>query len=230
MRRAMMACGSMALSRVGNQIVHDRGGRSDVVRRDHAHRYNVVRARDDSVGGHRYHWIEVARCKRVAKVAEVVREEGLHQGEIGAQRGLHLMLTRSFYNQEKPELTELLCEELPGIFNWALDGLHQLRSRGRFLPPATSKEAIQALEDLASPVGAFMRDRCTIGPDLSVQAGDLYQAYRLWCDEHGRHAVNQQLLGRDLRAVRPEVRVRQLGEDRRRHYVGICLGTHATYA
>ena len=109
MRRAMMVCGSMALSRVGNRIVHDRGGRYDVVRRDHAHRYNVVRARDDSVGGHRYHWIEVARRKRVAKVAEVVREEGLHQGEIGAQRGLHLMLTRSFYNQEKPELTELLA-------------------------------------------------------------------------------------------------------------------------
>jgi putative DNA primase/helicase len=141
-----------------------------------------------------------------------------------ASRFIVLMLTNSFYGNENPRLTDELCEELPSIFNWALDGLARLRARGRFKPPATSREAIQALEDLASPVGAFLRDRCSVGPECSVEIATMYATYRTWCEDTGRHAVNQQLFGRDLRAVRPEVQVRQLGEDRRRHYVGIRIG------
>jgi putative DNA primase/helicase len=138
-----------------------------------------------------------------------------------ASRFVVLMLTASFYGKENPKLTEELCEEIAGIFNWSLEGLQRLREMGHFQPPATSRDAIQALEDLASPVGAFVRERCGVEPDLFIEIKDLYQQYRNWCEETGRHAVNQQLFGRDLRAVRPEIRVRQLGDDRRRHYVGI---------
>jgi putative DNA primase/helicase len=141
-----------------------------------------------------------------------------------ASRFIVLMLEQSFYDRENPGLTDELCEELPGIFNWALDGLQRLRERGRFKQPGASKDAIQELEDLSSPTGAFIRDRCVIGSGLTVSTADLYRTYRDWCEEHGRHAVNQQLFGRDLRAVRPEVRVRRLGSDRTRSYVGLGLG------
>ena len=147
-----------------------------------------------------------------------------------ASRFVVLMLEKSFYNRENPKLTEELTEELPAIFNWSLDGLQRLRGRGRFQSPATSREAIQELEDLASPVGAFMRDRCAVGADLSVAAADLYRAYRLWCEEHGRQAINQQLFGRDLRAVRPGIHRRRLGAERVPTYVGIGLATPATPA
>jgi putative DNA primase/helicase len=141
-----------------------------------------------------------------------------------ASRFIVLLLRHSFYDRENPALTDELCAELPGIFLWSLDGLQRLRARGRFQQPQASQDAIQELEDLSSPVGAFIRDRCGLGPERTVEAGELYRTYREWCEEHGRHAVNQQLFGRDLRAVRPEARIRQLGADRRRHYVGIGLG------
>jgi putative DNA primase/helicase len=141
-----------------------------------------------------------------------------------ASRFIVLLLQQSFYNKENPQLTEELCEELPGVFLWALDGLQRLRARGHFHPAATSRDAIQALEDLASPVGAFLRDRCTAGAVLVVEVGELYRAYQAWCEEHGQHRVNQQVFGRDVRAARPEVRLRQLGADRRRHYIGLGLG------
>jgi putative DNA primase/helicase len=140
-----------------------------------------------------------------------------------ASRFVVLMLDQSFYGRENPTLTEELSEELPAIFNWALDGLERLRKRGYFHTPASSRDTLQALEDLASPVGAFVWDKCGTGPDRSVEARLLYTGYRAWCEETGRHAVNQQVFGRDLRAVRPEIRVRQLGEERLRHYVGIGL-------
>ena len=49
----------------------------------------------------------------------------------------------------------------PLIFSWALDWLDRLNERGYFLNPASGKEAIQQLEDLSSPISAFIRDeRC----------------------------------------------------------------------
>lgn len=79
-----------------------------------------------------------------------------------ASRFVVFMLTRSFYGKENPTLTDELCSELPAIFNWALDGLQKLRARARFEQPAASKVAIK-LEDLASPVGAFIREMCKLG-------------------------------------------------------------------
>lgn len=141
-----------------------------------------------------------------------------------ASRFVVLLLQHSFYGKENPGLTDQLCEELPGIFLWALDGLQRLRERGHFKQPQSSKEAIREMEDLASPVGAFIRDKCSVGPDLTVQVAELYRAYRAWCEEHGRQAVNQQLFGRDLRAVRPGTDRRRMGTERVPTYVGIGLG------
>jgi putative DNA primase/helicase len=72
-----------------------------------------------------------------------------------ASRFIVFMLNKSFYGHENPALTEELCRELPGIFNWSLDGLQSLRARGRFEQPISSADAIREMEDLASPVGAF---------------------------------------------------------------------------
>lgn len=106
-----------------------------------------------------------------------------------------------------------------------MDGLQRLRARARFLQPQSSKEAIQDLEDLASPVGAFVRDRCQLGSGLTVETDALYKAYRQWCDDYGAGANNKSVFGRDLRAVRPEIKVRRLGAERDRAYIGIAMVT-----
>ena len=57
------------------------------------------------------------------------------------------MLHRSFYGRENPALTEQLCEELPGIFNWALWSPTSSRAR-EVLAATSSRDAFQELEDL----------------------------------------------------------------------------------
>jgi putative DNA primase/helicase len=133
----------------------------------------------------------------------------------------------SFYGRENAALTEQLCMELAGIFNWSLDGLQRLRERGRFEQPAVSADAIQRMEDLASPIGAFIRDRCRLGHDESVECETLYTAYRHWCDEKGQRAVSDATFGRDLHAARPETRRFRPGTTgpRPHHYAGISVAT-----
>ena len=142
-----------------------------------------------------------------------------------ASRFVVLMLDKSFYGQENPALTEELCTELPGIFNWSLDGLQKLRARGRFEQPTSSADAIREMEDLASPVGAFLRDKCRFRHDLEIAVEALYKAYRQWCEDNGRPASNSATFGRDLRAAKPGLKVVRHRPSRDRYYDGVDLGT-----
>ena len=66
-----------------------------------------------------------------------------------ASRFIVLTMRESFYGREDRSLTKRLIRELPGILNWALDGLDRLRERGHFEMPQSSTEAIRVIEDLA---------------------------------------------------------------------------------
>jgi len=138
-------------------------------------------------------------------------------------------------------LTDRLLEERPGILNWAIQGWRRLNERGYFVQPRASEEALRQLEDLASPINAFLRERCVVGPDRSVEAGALFAAWRTWCEETGRaHAGTIQTFGRDLRAAVPGLRTSQprVEGGRTRLYEGLALaedeqvtglaGTHGT--
>lgn len=144
-----------------------------------------------------------------------------------ASRFVTLVMNNTFYGREDPGLTATLLGELPGILNWALDGLEQLRADGHFTEPSSSADAVRELEDLASPVGAFIRDRCVLGAEHTVAFDDLYKAWRSWCEDHGRDRPGTaQTFGRDLRAAALGLKsTRPRGEDgeRFRAYAGIGL-------
>jgi putative DNA primase/helicase len=125
-------------------------------------------------------------------------------------RFLFLKLTESFYGREDTGLTERLTGELPGILLWAVEGSRRLRARGRFVQPAAGAEAVEELERLASPMLAFVADRCRVGPDERVPVDALYAAWRGWCVADGRTLpTTKTLFGRDLAAAVAGVRRRK---------------------
>jgi putative DNA primase/helicase len=143
-----------------------------------------------------------------------------------AGRMILLSLTQSWYGKEDIELTDRLLTELPGILLWAIDGWKRLRDRGHFLQPDSGRKFIDDLEDLSSPIGAFVREECVLGPECEEFVRDLFAAWRMWCESKGRKdAGNEQVFGRDLRAAVPSLDVRQPrdGGKRIRKYVGIRL-------
>jgi putative DNA primase/helicase len=123
-----------------------------------------------------------------------------------AHRFIVLVMKRSFLGEEDTHLTEELLTELPGILGWALDGLDRI-SRQPFTRPESSSEAILQLQDLVSPVAAFVRERCERGREHDIEARELYVEWKTWADDSGHHVTTAQTFGRDLRAVMPELRI-----------------------
>ncbi len=140
-----------------------------------------------------------------------------------AGRFMMLRLTESFYGKEDRSLTRILLAELPGILNWAIEGWLRLRERGAFVQPKQVEDVIQDMEDLSSPVGAFVRERCEVGSGLRAWVDELYRAWKAWCEEEGRSNVTtKQTFGRDLIAALPGVN-RRRNQHTGRFYEGIRL-------
>jgi phage/plasmid-associated DNA primase len=139
------------------------------------------------------------------------------------------VMTKSFYGEEDPSLTDKLLEEAPGILNWALEGLDRLNQRGYLLQPTAGAEALQQLDDIASPVSAFLRDRCEIKPDATVGVDDLWKAWKEWCEDQNLPLRTKSVFGRDLMARAPtvhKVRPRDEAGKRVHEYVGIGIVTN----
>ncbi|QJX00253.1 DNA primase family protein [Frigoriglobus tundricola] len=147
-----------------------------------------------------------------------------------AGRLILLRLTRSWFGKEDHHLFDRLRGELPGILLWAVQGWRRLRDRGRFVQPTSGAELVADMEDLSSPVGAFVRERCRIEAGSRVEVCELYSAWRAWCDEHGRREPGtEETFGRDLRAAVPSLdKARPRTRDGRLYvYVGIRLRREA---
>jgi len=143
-----------------------------------------------------------------------------------ASRFIVLKFTRSFLDKEDHGLLAAFRAELPGIFLWALEGLRRVQRRGHFVQPASAREDVELLADLGSPISAFLRDKCALGPSQRVQRGILYANWLSWCQGHGRtHPGTLEMFARDLRAAIPALRDEQRREDgkRVRYYVGVGL-------
>jgi putative DNA primase/helicase len=142
-----------------------------------------------------------------------------------ASRFVVFVLRNSFYGNENPGLTDELLTEAPAIFNWALEGLVRLNKRGYFVSPALGREAVQQLEDLSSPVSAFIRDTCVVEETQSVKVDALWTAWKSWCEGENRHPGTKSGLGRDLKAAVPRVKkTRPRPDDRERPYLYEGIG------
>ena len=142
-----------------------------------------------------------------------------------ATRMLILQLTRSFLDREDRTIEGRLVPDMPGILNWALDGLDRLTRSGRFTVPESSQAAATMMMDLASPVSAFVRERCELGPDKTVARDLLYLTWKLWAESNGHHAGAKITFGRSLHAAVPGLGRADIsvGDKRVHGYRGIGL-------
>ncbi|MFE1871551.1 phage/plasmid primase, P4 family [Streptomyces sp. NPDC059496] len=142
-----------------------------------------------------------------------------------ARRFIVLNLTVSWLGREDTGLDAKLAAEMPGILNWALEGLARLERTGRITQPESSQDAVMIMQDTASPTSAFVRERCATGPACEVQVDALWNVWREWAEDNGVRVGTKQIFGRNLQSVVPQLTTTRPrdGGIRVRTYTGIAL-------
>lgn len=158
----------------------------------------------------------------------IMTNEALQLGDAsGALVGrlVVLAMKNSFYGREDRTLTSKLLAELPGIFNWALEGRARLYARGHFVQPAAGVEMVEEMQDLNSPMSEFLERCCERSPDAHEDQSLVYEAWRRWCLKNERRPGTKALFSKQLYAAAPWVsllRPRVDGEQVRA-YAGVRL-------
>jgi putative DNA primase/helicase len=86
-------------------------------------------------------------------------------------------------------LHQKLAAELPGIVNWALQGLRRLREQGKFTVPPSSAAAEKEWRLDVSPTAAFLEE-CT-EPGEVCGKDQLYDCYRGWEKANHSESTNR---------------------------------------
>jgi P4 family phage/plasmid primase-like protien len=101
---------------------------------------------------------------------------------------------KSFQGKEDRDLGDKLREELPGIFNWALEGSRVLL-RGELLAQSASGRAlVDEIGDSLDSVRCFVKEalRFTGGTHNRVTNDQLWAAYKSWCEESNQVKKSRQ--------------------------------------
>lgn len=97
---------------------------------------------------------------------------------------LEIIKTRkSFIGHEDTHLGERLTKELPGILNWALDGLDRLREQGRFTQAEMASDVRQEVDLGATGATPFVKDMLIEHGELGVSARWIRDALHWWADQ-----------------------------------------------
>jgi putative DNA primase/helicase len=131
-----------------------------------------------------------------------------------------------------PDVTKLghfneqdLFEELPGIFNLAMDGLRRLMARGRFDPPQAAVEAAARLHDSADPFMIWLEDDENVARGEGQQSprADVYARYSRWCRRNGYQALASGPFGNRLKGIGIGTSQSRAGGRYTRYYTGISV-------
>jgi putative DNA primase/helicase len=97
------------------------------------------------------------------------------------------------------KLDDKLQDELPGILNWALDGLDRLLAQGRFTADRTPGETQRTWEKWGHSITRFVEDCLDETAGNAIPKSDLYAAYVAFCEDEGIPKDTQHKMTRQLK-------------------------------
>lgn len=142
-------------------------------------------------------------------------------------RWLTVVFPESIPPEEQADKNELLAEltgELPGILNWALEGLDRLREQGGFTAEQSPDEVRRLWEQYGSPVERFKATRLEIDPEESVPKDRVRAEFSAFSIENGHEDLSDQKLTQELtKDPRISTSQHRIDGQRVRVYTGIRL-------
>ena len=133
-------------------------------------------------------------------------------------------------DRQDPHLAATLRMELPGIFNWSVDGLRRLKQQGPFTEPDACRAALADHRRECDSAAAFLEDHVAATEGNIIVCAELYEAYRDWSRANGFEVVNASQFGKALSKRFPRCRRRRLSAGTRPWvYEGVCWTTSASH-
>ncbi len=112
------------------------------------------------------------------------------QSDFGIWRRVKLVpFTQNFTGREDKQLEAKLKLELPGILNWALEGLKMWRAEGLDGIPVSVREATEKYKSDSDTIGQWLELRTCKASHMDVSSSIAYQDYRDWCNDNGFYAL-----------------------------------------
>jgi|LGOV01.1.fsa_nt_gb putative DNA primase/helicase len=113
-------------------------------------------------------------------------------------------------NERKAEkdLLGKLKMESSGILAWLVRGCLAWQQEG-LNPPESIKAATKAYQEDEDLTGHFLDDFCIIAPNTEVKAGQLYEAYKKWCNDMGHRAMSGTRFGKEIKGRFNSYKTRQ---------------------
>jgi P4 family phage/plasmid primase-like protien len=96
--------------------------------------------------------------------------------------------------------------ELPGAFNWALEGLRRLRQNGAFTQSEVCRHELAAYRLESNPARIFLEDHLGADPQESIVTQDVYVSYAKWCAANNYRPLASNSFGREIRKAFPKAK------------------------
>ena len=114
-----------------------------------------------------------------------------------------LKFNRIFKTEEqKPELLQELKEEVPGIFNWALEGLDRLSQQNWIMTKSSYMENCHnEFRRATNPLQLFIEEECVVEGNATVDSNELRSSYKRYCEDKGYKILSDNKLGQELKRL-----------------------------
>jgi P4 family phage/plasmid primase-like protien len=123
------------------------------------------------------------------------------------------------------KLPARLREEWPSILGWMVEGCLDWQREG-LNPPDCVKAATDTYMESQDVMGAWLEERCIIGPNNRAKGPTLYKDWISWCEENNQYKNSQRAFLSALQE-RPNVRAKHF--EKGNYYLGIGLPEHGGY-
>jgi putative DNA primase/helicase len=118
----------------------------------------------------------------------------------GIWRRVHLvpfLVSIPAHSVERDFRERRLARELPGILNWALNGLADYLENGLAPPPSVLASTNEYRSDM-DVIGQWIEERCDVDPNARIPTGQAFHDYNAWAIEELGWTLNKLKFRRHL--------------------------------
>lgn len=119
--------------------------------------------------------------------------------------------------------------ELPGILNWAIEGLFRLHFQYRFTEPESSRRVIAEYRIENNPAAQFLTENYMEHERAQTTTSSVYDAYVKFCKANGYREFGERTFGKEVKRLFPTIERAYVGPRTNRFYVYRGLVSQAAF-